>query len=104
MATAINPDTFERTGEEVRETKRYRFVYDTGSVEVTLGDETRRVPATRLDGRITASGMYGTYRTSPRRWPAIITLDPDGREFAGFGRDERSGRCNKMRGLAFGEA
>lgn len=109
MTQAIDRDSFELSHtEEIRGT-----VFEKGTVNVTLGNQTRRVPASRwishVDGtaNIAARGMYGTYRTSANRWPASITsMIRNGEvwENANFGRDDRSGRFNKMRGIAFGEA
>ncbi len=101
MQHAVNRQSFVKTGTTPRGA-------DEGTVEVTLGTRTRRVPAIMSGVTIIARGMYGTYRTSPKRWPATImsSVRADGTilEHANFGRDDRSGRFNKMQGIAFDEA
>jgi hypothetical protein len=103
--TLINPATFEASGETRTITlpSGTQFHYEEGTVEVTLGRETRRLPASRdSEGGVSVGhGLFGTYATSSKRWPAFLKLDEKGREFARFGRDDRSGRFNKIRGIAF---
>lgn len=77
-----------------------------GTVEVTIGRETRRVPASfYTDGTMVARGMTGRYRTGGKAWPATIMLNRNSQgaysEFVWFGRDDRSGRFNKANCLFF---
>ena len=77
-----------------------------GTVEVTLGRETRRLPAYRIGSRLTATGLGGRYATAAKVWPASITQHAaeESRpafETARFGRDDRSLRFNKINGVFF---
>jgi hypothetical protein len=68
-----------------------------GTVEVTLGRETRRVRALSFgDGYIVAYGITGRYRTGMKAWPGSITLQPGFKnEHVSFGFDSRSGKHHK---------
>jgi len=104
--TAINASTFEPNG--TVENHSFGTIED-GTVEVTLGRETRRVRASRWttpdENRINAYGVSGRYNTGTKAWPASITLCLTGRragmETARFGRDDRDPKFNKMRGIFF---
>lgn len=75
-----------------------------GTVEVTLGNETRRVrammhrsddSASHLNG-ITAYGISGRYRTGMVAWPGSIEKrDSWANESVHFGFDSRSGKHHK---------
>jgi hypothetical protein len=96
---------------EAAETTEHGSTIETGTVEITLAGETRRVPASRFvysDGSrdsITARGLLGRYRTGKTAWAASLTntLNRDGSEYesANFGRDERVGRCQKLNAIYF---
>jgi len=104
--TVINADSFEAT---TAETVSYRVI-ETGTVEVTLGHETRRVEAQRrttFEGSnisIVASGFSGRYITDAKRWPTVVrmVIRSDGRqtETAHF-RGDPDPKLNKMRALSF---
>jgi len=111
MTHAINPATFEAT--EAPETHSFGIITK-GTVEVTLGRETRRLPARRMvttydeargEATITAYGLGGRYHTGSKVWPASITIYTDGPragwETANFGRDDRDPKFNKLRGIFF---
>jgi hypothetical protein len=71
-----------------------------GTVVVCFDKDTKAVPALKIRDIIIARGFGGRYQTSAKVWPATITLDlKTGHEFANFGRDDRSGRFNKLRGI-----
>lgn len=71
-----------------------------GTVQVVLGRETKEVTAFKLGGRIFAKGFGGRYQTGSKVWPATVILDvTTGSEYANFGRDDRSGRFNKLAGI-----
>lgn len=99
----INRDSFEATGTESHTWKDGTVsTYEVGTVVVTLGGESRRLGATRNKyGDITVRGLGGRYLTSAKVWPASVYSSEDGRESAFFGRDDRSGRFNKLRGVFF---
>lgn len=107
----IDPETFIAASTE---TRSYGIV-DSGTVEVTIGRETRRISATRTTPTYDAGtefdimafgGMFGRYQTSAKAWSASVTYRKwkNGKigEFANFGRDDRSGRFNKLNGVFFG--
>lgn len=107
MNRIINRSTFQATTHEVSE---YGSIIERGTVEVTFQGQTRRVDAHRYaygDGSrddITVHCFTGRYRTGTTDWPASVTnsLGKNGEyESANFGRDDRSGRFQKMRGLSW---
>lgn len=105
----VNVASFE-PGEEVRVhvgSKHYPegIVSSNGTVEVTLWGKTRRVPALRReDGRISARGIVGRYRTGAKSWPAYTEASADGSTiYVNFGRDDRSGRFHKANCLFFAD-
>ena len=69
------------------------------------------VGSLRVDGKLcqvvdnedsfAVAGFVGRYKTSTKPWMAHVTVYKDGRTFARFGRDERSGRFNKMAGISY---
>lgn len=73
-----------------------------GTVEVTLGRDTKRVRAilTRKgdqDGDITAYGIIGRYMTGTKAWPGSISSRPGWEnDFVHFGFDSRSGKHRKV--------
>ena len=100
MTTILNASTFEATGTEPTpydpaETR------EVGTIEASLGGQTRRVAAVRYaQGRIVSWDFTGRYRTGTKAWPATVSIDPDGRESVWYGKDHHTGRCQKT-GLSF---
>lgn len=96
--TIINAATFEVT--EIAPEG-----YEIGTVEVTLGATTRRVPGWRRGSTVGAKGMGGRYRSSTKVWPATVvqTVEANGEidEWANYGRDDRSDRFNKANRIFF---
>ncbi len=86
--TAINPATFQVNG-------AFTTTAIYGTVEVTLGLETRRVQAIRWLNSITAYGITGRYATGTKAWPGSIDLRDTGGEHVRFGFDSRSGKHRK---------
>jgi len=77
-----------------------------GTVEVTLGKETRRVKAFIKGNVVTAFGMTGRYATGTKAWAASVAqrIDPTtGKvwDSVNFGRDDRSAKFCKVNGLSF---
>lgn len=96
--TILNEFSFEVTGTE--EITWGDGVREVGTVEATLGRQTKRVSAVRYkDGRIVSWDFTGRYMTGKKAWPATVSVD-HGREFVWYGRDERVRRCTKS-GLSF---
>ena len=97
--TILNASTFEATGTELwGSTDRTREI---GTVEATLGRETKRVNAVRYDdGHIVSWDFTGRYRTSTKQWPATVSLENDGSDWVWFGKDHHSRNCQKT-GLSF---
>lgn len=97
MPNIINRDSFILNDGETEK----------GTVEITLGGETRRVPGCYVKeyGWVIAYGVVGRYRTSTKNWPAMVRSQRghDGKffEVADFGRDDRSGRFNKLNCISF---
>lgn len=79
-----------------------------GTVEVTLGNKTKRVEARKWKGQysegdITAYGMTGRYQTGAKAWKACILLKANGDESGHFGRYDNHPKFRKMRGISFAE-
>jgi len=94
----INAPTFEVTETETFPSGN---LYERGTVEVTLGGETRRVKAGRCNGRVVAYGFGGRYRAGGKVWPASVHQTEKGGEYVDFGRDDRSGRFQKSNAIFF---
>jgi hypothetical protein len=91
--TILNASTFEATSTD--------STREIGTVEATLGRETKRVNAERWDdGRIVSWDFTGRYRTSTKQWPATVMLRNDGSVSVLFGKDHHSRHCQKT-GLSF---
>lgn len=106
MASLINRDSFISTGTETKtyESKRgdWTTTYETGSVEVTLQRQTKRIEARRYeDGSICVNALTGRYQQGGKAWPASLTSYANKSDYVWFGRDDRSGRFNKANGLYF---
>jgi len=109
----LNVNSFQPTGEpdRVRTMKdgtELRWVQ--GTMELTLGRETRRVPAEMIDGTLIARGIVGRYQTGAKAWPAYIAYNPKyiGVERAShllwtvhFGRYDNHPKFQKLNGLSF---
>ena len=79
-----------------------RESFDGKTVEVTLAGVTKRLDAVMIDGLlVTRGGLGGKYLTGSKVWRANIVQWADGTEHANFGRDDRSGKFNKLRGVFF---
>lgn len=87
----VAPETFVAAG-------RSKFGHEVGTVEV---NGQRQVAARHDDGDITVAGWVGRYRTSNKAWQATLVRRADGTSYATFGRDERSGRFNKLNGISY---
>lgn len=102
MTSIIDPTTF--VAHATQPTHGY---WVEGTVEVTLGRETRRVEAIRKnEDQITAYGLTGRYQTGTKAWPARATrvIDPKTNrpgDRIEFGNDDRSGRCKKTNQIFF---
>jgi hypothetical protein len=103
MTSIINTATFTASAEQPD-----HDYWIEGTVEVTLRNETRTVRATKCnrDGSITARGMTGRYQTGTKAWPASVTQETCPHtnkiwDFVIFGRDDRSGKFNKVNALSF---
>jgi hypothetical protein len=95
MNNIINRDTFKA---ESVETASWGAVFDIGTVEVTLGNETKTLPARRAhesNAIYITSGIGGRYRTSTKIWKASVSQLSDGRDRIWFGRDDRNMNFNK---------
>ena len=95
MTAIINRDSFELEGANVHDQDA-----EYGTVEVTLGRETRRLKANRRGVKITVHSqgqIFGRYRTGKKNWPAVLfsNMTPEGKvlESCLYGNDDRSGRC-----------
>lgn len=94
MSIVILPETFQPLGRNARD-------IEIGIVDVNLGREVVTVKASRLSsGTISAAGFVGRYQTSRNPWRASVVLI-DGRMSFHFGRDDRSGRFQKERGISY---
>lgn len=77
------------------------------TVDVTFQGKTHKVEAYRFpDSEFSPSTLYlkgfvGRYRTSNKAWAATVRATPEGQVFASFGRDDRSGRFNKLQGISY---
>lgn len=114
MALNIRIETFKPDGTHTVESpaKRgrpgYRYVYETGTVEVDLGNEVVTCRAHRQPDyrdpskvRVSVAGFVGRYETSSKPWVASL-WQTEGEEPQGhFGRDDRSGRFHKLRGISY---
>lgn len=103
MTSIIAPATFEAAAEQ----PEHGFWIE-GTVEVTLRGETRRVPAQLRGEKITARGLTGRYETGTKAWPATAehVIDPrTGKAWdrIDFGRDDRSGKFNKVNNVFFAD-
>jgi hypothetical protein len=104
MATLMNRDSFVGNG-EFGTNKRSGTKFENGTIEVTLADVTKRVPAIKYEGGSihVRSGIGGKYRTGTGKvWPVVLYSAKDDapgewREVCYFGRDDRAVKFNKDR-------
>lgn len=97
--TILNAATFEATGTEPLP-YRPEETREVGTIEATLGGQTKRVEAVRYEGgRIVSWDFTGRYRTGTKAWPATVSVEGD-RETVWYGKDHHTGRCQKT-GLSF---
>lgn len=99
----IKTETFTATAEiETVTSGKYSWTREPGTVEVAFGGKSLTVEAFRYeDGEIGLIGFVGRYRTSPKPWLASVRADKNGSIFASFGRDDRSGRFQKLQGISY---
>ena len=77
------------------------------TVDVTFKGRTAAVEGYRFPDNayspdtIYLKGFVGRYRTSAKAWAATVSATPDGKVFAHFDRDDRSGRFNKLEGISY---
>lgn len=106
MTLNIRIETFKQDGTHTYERKDYRSVTPVGTVEVDLGNEvvTPRARMSTIGDKtqVSVAGFVGRYQTSNKAWPAHVYQDAgaEGPQ-AYFGRDDRSGRFNKLRGITY---
>lgn len=97
---AVNMDTFVTASAPVAEVGEWYAERINGKVEVSFGREVHTLWAIRHDGNhVSILGFVGRYRTSTKAWRASVSLY-NGSLHAYFGRDDRSGRFNKMQGIS----
>ena len=90
----LNAFSFEVTGTEPVSYDPTQ-TREIGTVEATIGRETKRVNAVRYnDGRIVSWDFTGRYVTGKKAWPATVSLHGD-RQWVWFGRDHHTMRCCK---------
>ena len=78
-----------------------RWSWNHGTIEIQFGGKRLTVACEQSEYGIYLSGFVGRYETSNKAWPASVTLHEDGRVSASFGRDDRSGRFHKLRGISY---
>lgn len=105
MKTCINPDTYTVDPDFAPSEAEAQYGWTKGTVEVTLGNETRTLKARRYGDRLTAVGLGGRYQAGTKVWPASISLHTEGRlkgvETYDFGRDDRASKFQKLNGIFF---
>jgi len=105
MKTCINPDSYAVDPDFAPSEVEAKYGWTKGTVEVTLGNETRRLPASNYGDYLTARGLGGRYQTGTKIWDAFITLYTGGRleglETYNFGRDDRCSKFQKLNGIFF---
>lgn len=73
-----------------------------GTVEVEFGKVVTARAVKYADGTVAVAGFIGRYQTSNNPWVAHVRTEKDSdRIFATFGRDDRSGRFHKLRGISW---
>jgi len=99
--TIINALSFEVTGTESPSWMKGE-TREVGTVECTLGRETRRVDAVRYNcGKIVTWAMVGRYLTGKVDHPATVSLDAGSdRDWVWYGKSHSARNCTKT-GLRF---
>jgi len=95
----VNHETFSQTSEELVTHRAGSFVKQIGTVEVLFKNQSLTVKAEKIDSTIYLKGFFGRYQTSSKQWEASVSSEIfDGKErvCAFFGRDDRSGKFNKI--------
>lgn len=92
----VNVDSYIVDPDFVPTEVEAKYGWTKGTVEVTLGGQTRRCRASDHGDEITAFDLGGRYQTGTKVWPACVTsYKPDtghrlaGCEYPVFGRDDR---------------
>ena len=99
----IARETFQADGpERVFAGANYEMRFQPGTVTVTMGNQSVTAKAERDErGSIWVRGFIGRYRTSPKPWRATVSLSTSDHLYVNFGRDDRSGRFNKMNAISW---
>lgn len=111
MNTLINPTTFIKTHDEVGSYKSsttkklVEYTTEIGTVEVTIGKETKICEARRSGDTIYAKGMKGRYNTGGKSWNAVVWVRMNEKgewyENIDFGRDDRHPKFQKRDAVYF---
>ena len=90
MTIKIDRDSFTPTGVS-------QWGDAEGTVELTLGRETRRVRALKDEkyGWVYAYGVEGMYRTGSKWWSGSVRSDAEGKIYVQFGRYDNHPKFNK---------
>ena len=91
----INRSSFIKTSETATE--------QTGTVEVTIRNETRRVDARFIPDRgwMITNAITGRYQTGGKAWPGHILSQADGTEKVHFGRYDNNPKFKKENAIWF---
>jgi len=111
MSIKVLPETFVQASIETRSYSDSSIYFvEIGNVEIEIRGRRLVVEARRWvrdsfsPGRrdISLIGFVGRYRTSQNPWKASVMFRPvEGRLSANFGRDDRSGRFNKLNAIVY---
>lgn len=105
MAIIVFPETFVQAEVQLKHYSDSMFIAEFGTVEIELNGKRITVEARRFirDSHIPGNrdiglmGFVGRYRTSNNPWAAsVIYRVLQDRMAVNFGRDDRSGRFNKL--------
>lgn len=97
MTIEILKETFKSDGHNA-----YGYIVGTAEIRISGRSHTVRAVGGKdgsTDG-LDVAGFVGRYRTSAKAWPASVSLMGE-RVIGRFGRDDRSGRFNKLSGVSF---
>jgi hypothetical protein len=106
MVMQVLTHTFVQSSIEQCSAGQYYWTREEGTVDVIINGKLITVEASRTEALWTRPtvflrGFIGRYRTSMKNWRATVTADADGRVSGWFGRDDRSGRYNKLAGISY---